>query len=138
MQKAFQCATKYQLLLAAAPCAAKMQSSNKSLLSGCISRTKKATRDQIFEGFFDQFFLDFWRYLGNEKSYRRSTGVKTTGFLGLFRFSKTNQIFGFLDDWISVFFWISGHILGTKRATGDPRVSKRPDFSGPFRFPKKN
>ena len=35
-------------------------------------------------------------------------------------------IFGFLDFWISSFFWISGHIFGNKRATGDPRVSKRP------------
>ena len=25
-------------------------------------------------------FLDFWLYLGNEKSYRKSAGVKTTGF----------------------------------------------------------
>ena len=32
---------------------------------------------------------------------------------------------------------ISTDIFGTKRATGDPRVSKRPDFQGLFRFPKK-
>ena len=33
---------------------------------------------------------------------------------------------------------ISTDIFGTKRATGDPRVSKRPYFRGLFRFPKKN
>ena len=30
-----------------------------------------------------------------------------------------------------------GHIMGTKRATGDPLVSKRPDFRGLFGFSKK-
>merc|ERR1712020_790236 len=32
---------------------------------------------------------------------------------------------------------ISTDIFGTKRATGDPRVSKRPYFLGRFGFPKK-
>ena len=57
-------------------------------------------------------------------------------FKGLSDFQK-NLIFEFLEFWISVFlyyFWISGHILGTKRATGDPLVSKRPYFSGLFKF----
>ena len=30
-------------------------------------------------------FLDFLPYLKNEKSYRRSAGVQTTGFLGFFQ-----------------------------------------------------
>ena len=38
---------------------------------------------------------------------------------------------------MSVIFWISGHISATKRATGDPLVSKRPDFRGLFGFSKK-
>ena len=33
---------------------------------------------------------------------------------------------------------ISTDIFGTKRATGDPRVSKRPYFLQLFRFPKRN
>ena len=41
---------------------------------------------------------------------------------------------GFLDFWISSFFWISFHIFGTRRATGDPLVSKRPKFLGLYRF----
>ena len=32
---------------------------------------------------------------------------------------------------------ISTDYSGTKRATGDPQVSKRPDFQGFFRFPKR-
>ena len=60
---------------------------------------------------------------------------KRPKFWGLFRFSNKNRIFGFLDFCISVFlyfciFWISGHISGTKRATGDFLMSKRPDFQG--------
>ena len=43
---------------------------------------------QIFENKLDcwilDFLLDFWPYLGNEKSYRRSAGVKTTSFLKAF------------------------------------------------------
>ena len=34
-------------------------------------------------------------------------------------------------------FWISVHILGYKRATGDPLVSKRPEILGLYRFTKK-
>ena len=47
------------------------------------------------------------RYLGNEKSCRRSAGVKTTGFSRAFWILQKNQI---LDFWISGFldFWISG------------------------------
>jgi len=77
-----------------------------------ISRERKelpenrwCQNDRIFEGFSDfqkqiefldfwisgfwisVFFLDFWPYLGNEKSYRRSTGVKTTGFSRAFQIS---------------------------------------------------
>ena len=37
----------------------------------------------------------------------------------------------FLDFCI---FWVSGHILGTKRATGDLLVSKELFFQGLFRF----
>ena len=65
---------------------------------------KKENIDQIFEGFLDfpkkYEILNFW----------------ISGFLYFWNF-------GFLD-----FFWISGYILATKRATGDPLVSKRPDF----------
>ena len=77
-------------------------------------------------------FLDFWLYLGNEKSYWRSTVVKTTGFFQGFPISKKDD---FLDFFISVFFFISGHISETKRATGDPLVSKRPDFFRAFQIP---
>ena len=79
------------------------------------------------------FLLDFWLYLGNEKSYWRSTGVKTIRFSRAFQISKQKKIFR-----ISVFlyFFISGHILGMKSATGYLRVSKWPDFWGLSRFPK--
>ena len=40
----------------------------------------------LMSGFWD-FSLDFWRYLGNEKSYRRSAGVKMTGFARAFQIS---------------------------------------------------
>ena len=43
-------------------------------------------------------FLDFWLYLGNKKSYRRSAGVKTI-FLGGFRFSK--QIISLISGFLS-------------------------------------
>ena len=46
-------------------------------------------------------------------------------------------ISGFLDFWISGFFWISGYILATEKATGVLLVSKRPDFLGLFGFPQK-
>ena len=67
---------------------------------------------------------------------------KRPDFRGLFGFSKTNYgldfwISGFLDFWISGFFWISGYISATKRATGDFLMSKRPDFRGLFGFSKK-
>ena len=77
-----------------------------------ISRERKELReirwcqnDRIFGGFSDfqkkiEFldlwicgflyfciFSDFWPYLGNEKSYRRSAGVKTTGFSRAFQIS---------------------------------------------------
>ena len=41
------------------------------------------------------FILDCWPYLGNEKSYRRSAGVKTAGFFRAFQISK-KRFFGFL------------------------------------------
>ena len=49
-------------------------------------------------------------------------------FYGFSDFQKKIEFLncGFQDFWISSFFWISSHISGTKRATGDPRVSKRP------------
>merc|ERR1712055_1085796 len=74
---------------------------------------------------------------------KRATGdplvSKRPDFRGLFGFSKKNYgldfwISGFLDFWISGFFWISGYISATKRATGDPLVSKRPDLRGLFGF----
>ena len=62
---------------------------------------------------------------------------KRPDFLGLFRFSEEMDFLDFcisvfLDSW--VFIWISGHISGTKRATADPLVSKRPELCGLFRF----
>jgi len=60
-----------------------------------------------------------------------------TGFSRAFWiFQKKYEI---LDIWISVFldfwiFWISGNISATKRATGNPLVSKRTDFRGLFGF----
>merc|ERR1712055_1160850 len=74
---------------------------------------------------------------------KRATGdplvSKRPDFRGLFGFSKkiTVWIFGFLDFWISGFFWISGYISATKRATGDFLMSKRPDFRGLFGLSKK-
>ena len=74
----------------------------------------RCQNDRIFEGFSDfqkniEFldfcmtgfldfciFLDFWSYLGNEKSYHRSAGVKTTGFLRAFPISPK-----MLNFWIS-------------------------------------
>ena len=54
--------------------------------------------------------------LGNETSYRRSAAVKTTGYLRAFQISQKNifWISRCLYFWISVFFWISGHISGIK------------------------
>ena len=48
------------------------------------------------------------QYLGNEKSYRRSAGVKTTGFSRAFWIFQKIWNFGFLDFWIFGFldFWI--------------------------------
>ena len=50
------------------------------------------------------FYLDFWPYLRNEKSYCRSAGVKTTGIVRAFQIFRRNWTFGFLGFWISVFF----------------------------------
>ena len=65
-----------------------------SAVPNCPIITKRATsvKTTRFQGF--QIFqkkLDF--RIRNEKSYRRSAGVKTTGFFRAF------QIFGFLDFW---------------------------------------
>ena len=56
--------------------------------------------DDRISGFLD--FLDFWPYLGNEKSYRRSAGVNTTRFLRAFHISKKIE---FLDFRISEFMY---------------------------------
>ena len=48
-------------------------------------------------------FLDFCLYLGNEMSYQRSAGVKTTGFARAFWIFQKNVKFfisGFVDFWI--------------------------------------
>ena len=88
--------------------------------------------DFWISGFLD--FLDFWRYLWNEKSYRRSAGVKTTGISGAFKIFQTkkhheNKLldfvfleFGFLD-----FFWISFQILLFWAISGFPEA----DFHSP-------
>ena len=85
--------------------------------------------------FLISVFLYFWGIFGYISGTKRATGdpqvSKRPDFLGLFRFPKKELIFGFLYFCISVFlyfFWISGHISGTKRATGDLRVSKGLDF----------
>ena len=52
-----------------------------------LPEIRRCQNGRIFQGFaiFKKLeILDFWPYLGNEKSYRRSAGVKTTEFLGLF------------------------------------------------------
>ena len=114
--------------------------------------------DRIFEGFSDfqnkiEFmncgFLDFWISSFFWISFhifgtRRATGdplvSKRPKFLGLYRFTKKLDFLGF---WISgfldffPFFWISVHIFGNKRATGDPLVSKWPKFLGLYKFTKK-
>ena len=91
-------------------------------------------------------FLVFFWIVGHISGTKRATGdplvSKRPDFRGLFGFSKKNYgldfwISGFLDFWISGFFWISGYISATKRATDDFLMSKRPDFLGLFRFPKK-
>ena len=61
---------------------------------------------------------------------KRATGDLLVSKLN---FQTVFQIFNITQKWISgfldfIFFWISGRILGTKKATGDPRVSKREDF----------
>ena len=117
-------------------------------------------------------------YLKNEKSCRRFACVKTTWFLGHFRFPKNKKmyfwvsrfldisLFRFLVFWIFSFLAISGErkelpdlhwcqndriqfknkkkwggflviSWGTKRATRCLLLSKRPDFWGVFRIPKK-
>ena len=61
--------------------------------------------------------MDFWRYLGNEKNYRNSAGVKTTGFFWICRqffwicrqflfwicrqkfLDLLTKFFGFVDDY---------------------------------------
>ena len=57
---------------------------------------------------------------------KRATG-DPTGFLRAFWIFQKIWNFGFLDFWISGFFWISGYISATKR----------PDFWGLFGFFKK-
>merc|ERR1711989_295205 len=47
------------------------------------------------------------QYLGNEKSYRRFAGVKTTGFSRAFWIFQKIKNFGFLDFWIFGFLAIS-------------------------------
>jgi len=92
-------------------------------------------------GFLDFWISGFFWISGYISATKRATGdplvSKRPDFRGLFGFSKKNYgldfwISGFLDFWISGFFWISGYISATKRATGDPLVSKRPDFRGLF------
>ena len=146
------------ILLLETPCPLVRPSRFLRHLTRTISRQQKelpeirwCQNDRNFEGFLDfpknmkfwisgfldfgisGFFSDFWLYLGNEKSYQKSAGVKTTRFFKNMKFLNS----GFLDFWISGFFWISGYILATKRATGNPLVSKRPDFRGLFGFSKK-
>ena len=74
-----------------------------------------------------------WHNLGNEKSYRRSAGVKTIGLLRAFQIlwiSVFLDIYIFWIFWISIFSGFSGflyflyflnfwpYISGTNRATG--------------------
>ena len=69
--------------------------------------------------------LDFCWFLGNEKSYRRSVGVKMTGCPKASQIYRKKLDICILDFWI---FCIFGHISGTKRATGDLLVLQWPDF----------
>ena len=51
-------------------------------------RNEKAIGDPLVSKIqFLYFLLDFWLYLGNEKSYQRSTGVKTNGVSRAFQIS---------------------------------------------------
>ena len=111
-----------------------------------IPEIRWCQNDQIFEGFLDfpknmkfwisgfldfRIFFYFRLYLGNKKSYQKSAGGKTTRFLRAFGIFQKNMKFwisGFLDFQISGFFWISGYISATIRDTGNPLVSKQPDF----------
>ena len=76
-----------------------------------------------------------WQYLGNKDQYWRQAGVRTTRFLKAFDIFKKKKIFYLvIQD-----FWISGsggHILGTRRATGDLLVAKLPHFLELFRYYK--
>ena len=92
-------------------------------------------------GFLD-FFISGFIFSGYISATKRATGdflmSKRPDFRGLFGFSKKNYgldfwISGFLDFWISGFFWISGYISVTKRATGDPLVSKRSESNSEFK-----
>jgi len=79
--------------------------------------------------------LDFWLYLGNKKSYRRSPGVKTTEFSGAVKIFK-NLFFcisEFQDFKISVFFYFWLY-LGNKKSY--PRFAgvKPTKFLGLFKF----
>ena len=71
-------------------------------------------------------FLDFWLFLGNKKSYRRSAAVKTIRFSRAFQIFKKIWNLRFLD--LCIFLWIFGYIPETKRTTGDPLVLKPPDL----------
>ena len=81
-----------------------------------LLKIRRCQNKRNFEGFSDFqndyfcfcIFLDLQLYLGNEKSYQRSAGVKTTGFLRAFQISKKWNflISGFLDFCIFLDFWL--------------------------------
>ena len=137
---------------------------NVKVISTDIFGTKRATGDPrvskrpYFLGLFGfpkkiEFlncgFQDFWissffwisfHIFGTKRATGDPLVSKRPKFLGLYRFTKKLDFLGF---WISgfldffPFFWISVHIFGNKRATGDPLVSKWPKFLGLYRFTKK-
>ena len=104
--------------------------------------------DRIFEGFSDfqkNEFLDFcisvimdffilflYFAISQEQKEQRSAGVKATEFFRAFQIAKKKLLLDFCSSVFMDFciFWIYGHNSGTKRATGDPWVSKQTDFFG--------
>ena len=100
----------------------------------------------LISGFLDFLifgFLDFFGFLAISRQRKKLPEIRWCQndriFEGFLDFPKKYEILdfwisGFLDFWISGFFWISGYISATKRATRNPLVSKRPDFLGLFGF----
>ena len=87
----------------------------------CHVRTSKYLGLSNFQKSFKIGFWNLWisvlfgQILGTKRAHQRSAIVKTTRFFRAFQIFKKVGVLAF---WISGYFWISGHISGTKSATG--------------------